>query len=811
MPDLAAAQEAAVEDALARLDLETKVAMLSGQDVWSLPAVPGIGLASIVMSDGPVGVRGTQWSASDPSVALPSPTALAATWDPDLARRAGRLLGQEARRKGVHVLLAPTVNLHRSPLGGRHFECYSEDPLLTAEIGAGYVTGVQEQGVATTVKHFVANDFETERFTASAQVSDRALRELYLAPFEAIVRGAGAWGVMSAYNRVNGVSMTNNGPLQLGVLKGEWEFSGFIVSDWLAARDTVAAAVGGLDVAMPAAGSPWGAKLVAAVLDGTVPADVVDEQVRRVLRLAARVGALAGAPESVPAASRPPAVDGASLAREIAARSVVLAANPGAILPLDPASLRSVAVIGALARDARVLGGGSATVFPEHVVSPLEGLSAALPESVRLCYAFGADPRTGKLAPARAPLWSGLRATFRDASGAELYRTELGSGRARWMDMPPGVDAVAIATVQVAGTLTADADGEHLLGIRGIGSFVLAAGDDTLFDGDVRPDSDDPAMLFLAPPEHRVGYWLGAGQSVEVSLTQRVRLSPEFAIVALALGHGAPMATPDELLAEAEDAARACDVAIVVVGTTEEVESEGFDRSSLALPGRQDELVFRVAAANPRTIVVVNAGSPVELPWAEQVAAVLLAWFPGQEAGHAVADVLLGAAEPGGRLPTTWPVAASDCPVQSVTPKAGVLAYDEGVFIGYRGWERGIVSPRYAFGHGLGYTSWEYTDLTAGAGQVSVTIRNTGSRRGREVVQVYAGPATPDSGRPRRWLAGFGAATAEPGQSATVTVALPERTWQIWAEGWTTRGGAYTIEAAHSLSDVRLSTTVTIG
>jgi beta-glucosidase len=809
--ELTAAREAAVEDALARLDLETKVSILSGQDVWSLPAVPGIGLASIVMSDGPVGVRGTQWSASDPSIALPSPTALAATWDPELARQAGRLLGQEARRKGVHVLLAPTVNLHRSPLGGRHFECYSEDPLLTGAIGAGYVTGVQEQGVATTVKHFVANDFETERFTASVQVSDRALRELYLAPFEMIVRAAGAWGVMSAYNSVNGVSMTSNGPLQLGVLKGEWGFDGFIVSDWLAARDTVGAANGGLDVAMPAAGSPWGARLVAAVKDGLVPAEVVDEQVRRVLRLAARVGALAGAPESVPPARRPAAIDGDSLARQIAARSFVLAANPGGSLPLDAAALNSVAVIGALAKDARVLGGGSATVFPAHVISPLQGLSEALPASVRLTYAFGADPRTGKLAPAKAPDWSGLRATFRDAAGASLYETGLDSGRARWMELPAGVDAEDVATVEVAGTLTADVTGEHLLGIRGIGRFVLTAGGQTLFDDEVRPESDDLAMVFLAPPEHRLELSLAAGQAVEVSLTQRVRLNREFALVALTLGYRAPTPTPEELLAAAEDAARTCDVAIVVVGTTEEVESEGFDRTSLALPGRQDELVFRVAAANPRTIVVVNAGSPVELPWADQVAAVLLAWFPGQEAGRALADVLLGAAEPGGRLPTTWPVAASDCPVLPVTPQDGRLAYDEGVFIGYRGWERGIVSPRYPFGHGLGYTNWEYSGLTADQAEASVTIRNTGSRPGREVVQVYAGPATPEPDRPRRWLAGFAAVTLGPGESATLTVPLPGRTWQTWAEGWTTRPGAYTIEAAHSVRDVRLTTTVAIG
>jgi beta-glucosidase len=810
MSELSTAQEKAVEEALGRLDLETKVSILSGQDFWSLPPVPEIGLASIVMSDGPVGVRGTTWSASDPSIALPSPTALAATWDPDLARHAGQLLGQEARRKGVHVLLAPTVNLHRSPLGGRHFEAYSEDPLLTGDIGAGYVAGVQDQGVATTVKHFVANDSETERFTASAAVSDRALRELYLAPFEAIVSKAGPWGVMSAYNAVNGVSMTNNAALQCGVLKGEWEFDGVIVSDWLAARHTAATANGGLDIAMPAMGSPWGKRLVAAVRDGSVPEEVVDEQVRRVLRLAARVGALAGAPESVPPAIRPAVIDGAALASQIAARSFVLAANAGGILPLDVAGLSSIALAGALAKDARVLGGGSATVFPAHIISPLAGLADALPKSVRLSYAIGADPRTGKLAAAAAPQWAGLRATFRDSAGGTVYETALATGTGRWLEMPAGVDPEGLASVEISGRLTAEIGGVHQLGIRGLGQFILTAGGQTLFDGVVQPDSDDIAMIFLAPPEQRTVLTLGAGESIAVSLTQRVSLVRDFAAVSLSLGYGAPMAAANDLLAEAEEMARAADVAVVVVGTTDEVESEGFDRTTLALPGRQDELVRRVAAANPQTVVVVNAGSPVELPWADDVAAVLLAWFPGQEAGRALADVLLGRTEPGGRLPTTWPVAEADCPVLSTTPADGVLAYDEGVFIGYRAWDRSPVPPRYAFGHGLGYTSWAYEQLSADSAEAQVTVRNTGTRPGREVIQVYAGPSVADDGRPRRWLAGFASLTADPGEARTVTIELPERTWQVWADGWQTATGDYVIEAAHSLDDVRLTTTVTV-
>ncbi len=809
MTDRAAEQEAAVEDALGRLDLETKIAILSGQDMWSLPAVPEIGLASLLMSDGPIGVRGTRWTADDPSVALPSPTALAATWDVELARQVGRLLGQEARRKGVHVLLAPTVNLHRSPLGGRHFEAYSEDPLLTGEIGAAYVAGVQDEGVGTTVKHFVANDYETERFTASTAVSARALRELYLWPFETIIREAPAWGVMSAYNAVNGVTMTEHAELQLGVLKDEWGFDGAVVSDWHAARTTAPSANGGLDIVMPAMGSPWGDSLVAAVRDGSVPMEVIDDHVRRVLRLAARTGALAGAPESVPPAERPAPIDGEALARHVAARSFVLAANPDGALPMDASALSSVAVIGALAKDARVLGGGSARVYPAHIVSPLDGLASALPGSVQLTYAVGADPRT-RLEPASAPLWSELLAEFADASGAALHETVMSNGAGQWMELPAGLDRAAVATVRISGLLKAAADGDHRLGIRGIGRFTLTAGADTIFDGVVEPDSDDLGALFLKPPQLQLALPLKAGEVAEVSLTHHVSPGGRFAGVLFALCYGPPLAKAEDLLAEAEAVAAASDVAVVVVGTTDEVESEGFDRTTLALPGRQDELVRRVAAVNPNTVVVVNAGSPVELPWADDVAAVLLAWFPGQEAGHAVADVLLGRAEPGGRLPTTWPAVQADCPVLSVTPVDGVLGYDEDVFVGYRAWDRAGTTPRYAFGHGLGYTSWVYEAITVTGREVTVRVRNTGPRPGREVVQLYASPAGPRGDRPARWLAGFASLSADPGQSATATVELPERVFQIWDSGWRTVRGEYVIEACHSLTDRRLAATLEV-
>jgi beta-glucosidase len=811
--------EAEIERALAQLDLETKVRLLSGQDMWTLPEVPGIGLASLVTSDGPIGVRGTAWAPDDPSVALPSPTALAATWDPGLARTAGHVLGQEARRKGVHVLLAPTVNLHRTPLGGRHFECYSEDPLLTAEIAVGYVAGVQEQGVGACVKHFVANDFETDRMTVDVRVGERALRELYLVPFERLA--AAAWSVMSAYNGVNGHTMTENGPLQNGVLKDEWGFDGPVISDWTAARSTAPAALGGLDVVMPALGDPWGDRLVEAVRAGEVPEEVVDDKIRRVLRLAARVGAWKGVDPAVRPDDLPAALDGAAVAREVAARSFVLARNTGDALPLAADALRRVAVLGALAVDARVQGGGSAHVFPERVVSPLDGLTAALP-GARVEYAIGADPRP-RLPTAAGPRWGdGFTAVLRDADGATLFRTALDTGTVRWMGaLPSGVDQSTLASIELSGTLTPTTGGTHQLAINGSGVFALTVGGRTLFEGPAFPEDADPATVFLHPADTRVAVELTAGEPVPVTLTQQI-VAPELAgFVAFALGHAEPTAGADELIEQAVGLATDADVAIVVVGTTEDVESEGFDRESLALPGRQDELVARVASANPRTVVVVNAGSPVLMPWADDVAAILLTWFPGQEAGHALADVLLGAAEPGGRLPTTWPRRAEDSPVLAVTPRDGAVGYDEDVFIGYRAWQRSGATPLFPFGHGSGYTTWAYESLSVagsgGLGSVEVTVRNTGGRRGREVVQVYAGLAEPGAAgsgeveRPARVLAGFASVEADAGEAVTVRVPLWPRAAQVWddgARGWRTVPGPYLVEAGRSVADLPLSTTL---
>ncbi|MFG2222061.1 beta-glucosidase [Streptomyces sp. NPDC048644] len=825
-----AVHHAAVETALAALDLDTKAGLLSGQDAWTLPAIPEIGLRSLVMSDGPVGVRGQEWSAADPSIALPSPTALAATWDPQLARTAGHLLAQEARRKGVHVLLAPTVNLHRSPLGGRHFECYSEDPHLTGVIGAGYVRGVQEGGVGTTVKHFVGNDAETDRLTVDNRIAPRPLHELYLAPFEHIVENARPWGIMTAYNQVNGATMTEHHHLVNEVLRGRWGFDGVNVSDWTAARDTVRALNGGLDVAMPGPRTVFGDRLAAAVRAGEVTESAVDAAVRRVLLLAARTGCLEGVQAAVDPARVPQGIDGRAVAREIARSSFVLLRNePVAdgrpVLPADPAALRTVAVIGAAARDARVLGGGSATVFPEAVVAPLEGLRAALPEGVALRYAVGAEPRT-RVPHARTGF--ALRTRYLAADDRVLAETPQSDGKVQLIgSYPEGVGRAELAAVELTGTFTPQVTGRHVLAVSGTGALRLTVAGQVHFDAHCAPDGSDPFEAFMHPAEQRVEVPLTAGEQVDVTLRfvpRSLGLGDDMDALNFALGHAEPQQAPDAEIEEAVRAAAGADLAVVVVATTEEVESEGFDRADLRLPGRQDELVARVAAANPRTVVVVNSGSPVELPWREQVPAVLLSWFPGQEAGAALADVLLGAAEPGGRLPTTWPARLEDAPVTRVTPDDGQLDYTEGLFIGYRAWERAAAAPAYPFGHGLGYTDWEYESLDTTPDSVRVRLRNTGQRAGREVVQIYLAPvdggpagAAPTGGEtagPARWLAGFAAVRAAPGESVEAEIALPRRMFEIWDETAGARrliAGDYTVEAAHSVADRRLTAEITVG
>jgi beta-glucosidase len=773
----------------AALSLEDKVRLLSGETAWQTFGVPAIGLRSIVVSDGPIGVRGTRWDERDTSLALPSPTALAATWDEALVERLGRVLAGEARRKHVDVLLAPTLNLHRSPLGGRHFECFSEDPVLTARTGAAYIRGVQSGGVAATAKHYVANDSETERMTLDARVDEVALREVYLAPFEAAVR-AGAWVVMSAYNGVNGHRMSES-PLLAEPLKGEWGFDGVVVSDWGAVRSVGESANAPQDLAMPGPHTPWATGLLAAVRAGDVPLAIIDDKIRRLLRLAARVGALEGFPTA--AAEPAPQADPRALLREAVAASTVLLRNDGATLPLE--GFTSVAVLGPSAAAARIQGGGSAGVFPESVISPLDGIREALRGRAEVRHAPGAriDDRPTPIlqADGRDPVTGepGTRVRVL-AGGTELYTERRLTGRI----LEPG-EATEDATVEVSTRFTPPVSGAWRIGVAGWGHLTLAVDGATVLDEDVPLDTDDPAVIHLAPAYRFATLDLTAGEPVDLAAT-RIPVPGSGQVIVLAADP--PTLDAAAELAAAVDLARTSDVAIVVVGTTDEIESEGFDRVTLDLPGNQDTLVRAVAAANLRTVVVVNSGGPVAMPWRDEVPAVLLSWFPGQEAGDGLADVLFGAVEPGGRLPTTWPADQQDLPVHDTRPVDGVLSYVEGAEIGYRAWLRAGGKPAYWFGHGLGYTTWEYGPVTVDGGRVCVAVRNTGDRPGREVVQVYVSSAD----RPTARLAGYTAVKAAPGEKVEATIELPDRAFERWtAGGWQREQGPYTIRVGVPGSD----------
>ncbi|MBT8226313.1 MAG: glycosyl hydrolase [Dactylosporangium sp.] len=801
---------------LRRLSLQQKVRLLTGADAWSTHPEPAIGLRRIVVSDGPAGVRGETFDERDPSLSLPSATALGATWDVDLAGRYGAVLADEARRQGVDVVLGPTINLHRSPLGGRHFEAFSEDPLLTAHLAAAYVQGLQERGIGATVKHYVANDAENERLTVDNVVAERPLRELYLAAFEKAIVDSRAWLVMSAYNAVNGPTMTEN-PLLRTPLSSEWGFDGVVVSDWMAVRSTEASANAAQDLAMPGPDSPWGAALVEAVEAGRVPVAAIDEKVLRLLRLAARIGALDGVPAAV--TDPPEPLDGAALAREIAVAGMVLVRNTDAVLPLNATALRGVGVFGHSAEVARFQGGGSATVFPERIVSPLDGLRQALRPAVDVRYVMGAQVSSGILPLPRAAITNpvtgepGTRVRFLDATGGELSVEDRLAADLLWVfnGIPDGTVTIEVSTVYRPETT-----GTERLGACGAGPLRLSI-DGTERITTVLTDERDPfGGPQSAQPCATIDVAVTAGVAVELVLSVSPPLGGSFLFATITLGTEAVVDEEAEL-ARAADVARDCDVAVVVVGTSASIESEGFDRTTLALPGRQDDLVRAVAAANPRTVVVVNSGSPVLMPWRDEVAAVLLGWFGGQEFGAALAEVLLGTAEPGGRLPTTWPAEEADIPVLNTTPAEDRLVYDEGLHLGYRAWLRAIPRPAYPFGHGLGYTTWQLRRArvpeSVDVGQpvpVTVTVANTGTRAGKHVVQVYLAREASAVERPVRWLAGFAPVTVDPGRELETTILVDPRAFAHYQDGWQTEPGAFTVLVGASVDDLPLATTVTL-
>ncbi|MGB5757835.1 MAG: glycoside hydrolase family 3 C-terminal domain-containing protein [Acidimicrobiales bacterium] len=827
--DLPLHSSVAARRLVAKLSVEEKVLLLSGSDVWRTAPIERLGLPAIKVSDGPNGVRGDS-STGARAVCLPASIALGASFDVELVAELGRLLGRETERKGAHILLAPTINMARHPLGGRNFESFGEDPLLTSAMAVAYIGGVQDEGVGACAKHFVANDVEEARLTVSSQVDAQTLREVYLAPFEAAV-DAGVWSVMAAYPKLNGSHCTENHWLLTTVLRREWGFDGLVMSDWSATHHPTRSVAAGLDLEMPGPARALGPELLAAVQAGELPIAVLDERAATVVDLAIRADRLGQSEEperSVDLAEE------RELVRRAAADGMVLLRNEPAggdgepLLPFGPA-VASVAVIGPNAGVGVIQGGGSAQLIPHYSISPLEGITDAFaPTEVTFhqgCiadrYAPQVDPDRWTSNEAGAEV-SGLRLEVFDnleLEGQPVTTRTTGRIFAFHQGGNPAVPDSDRWSQRWTGRLAIDVGGRHRFG-------VLAVGRSRVFvDGALVADNwtdPQPGQAFFERASREVMGSIDLEPGTEVEIVVEWSRGDDPELVGLRFGHLPPV-DEEAMLADAVAAAAAADVVVVVVGLTAEWETESHDRIMFGLPGRQDELVRRVAAANPRTVVVINAGGPVDLPWLDEVPATLVAWYPGQEFGSALAQILLGERDPGGRLPVTFPRTMEETPTAGSIPGDGTkLVYEEGLLIGHRWYSRHGIEPRLPFGHGLSYTRFRFdraTVTTSGAtsersqhadATVTVPVANIGGRAGKCVVQVYLQPA--DRDRPRV-LAGFASATLAPGETRPVVVEVRHQALRAWdpvQDQWVGLAGSHRLQIGTSSATVDQELELTI-
>lgn len=769
----------------AQMTPQEKATFVAGVDMWHTGPIERLGIPALKVTDGPNGARGDGlMGTGTPTACIPSGAALGATWDVDLIEALGALLGEEARAKGSHVLLAPTINLHRSPKGGRNFECYSEDPLLSGKVAAAFIRGVQSQAVAVTAKHFVGNDSEFERNTIDAQIDERTLREVALLPFEIAVKEGGAWGIMTAYNRLNGTYCSEHEWLLKTVLRDEWGFDGFVVTDWFANGSSTGSARSQMTLEMPGPARFYGDALYDAMESGEVEESVVDALVDDLLTLLERTGALDGrGNEPEKPLDRP---EDRALNRRAAAAGSVLLRNDG-ILPLDPSTIGSVAVIGPNARNAKVMGGGSATVRAYHDTSPLDALEARHPD-LDVRFSLGADiDRT--VPPIARPLLDGTTTVeYRNGWEFDGEPDAIGhEGRTSLLAFGSPVDGIdgERYSARITATIIPEVDGPHVFTLTESGRATLRVGGDVVIDATAADIERGDAFFGFGSIEMSGEVELVAGEptTVEIDFTN------EGAILLSGVIVGARPLVERDLVGDAARLAAECDVALVVVGTNDDWETEGRDRDLWELPGGQPELIRAVAAANPRTIVVMNVGSPHSVDWIDDPAAVLSVGFGGQELGEAVVDMLMGELEPSGRAPTTIGARYEHFAAYPNYPgENSVVRYGEGVFCGHRWHDSLGIEPAVAFGSGLGYTTFEITGVPetaeyADGTSIEVMVTNTGGRRGSEVVQAYVEPPAGPVPRPARELKAFEKVTLDPGESTTVRLELDARAFAAFDPG----------------------------
>ena len=793
--------EERVNEYVSKMTLEEKVSLCHGGSAFGTKAIPRLGLPAYQMDDGPHGVRGP-----NTATYFPTGVSLASTWNPELVREMGESLGQETKKFGFSVILGPAVNMVRTPLGGRSFEYMSEDPFLAGSLAVPYIQGVQSQGVAACVKHYAANSQEIGRDSINSIIDEQTLHEIYLPAFKAAVQKGGVLTVMAAYNKVNGWWCSENDVLQNQILKRDWGFTGAIMSDWGAVHHTVPAANFGMDLEMPGSGPRdfLGDPLLAAVRSGQVKESTVDDKARRVVRA------------MFYATNKPFSklgVDGQKprrTARKIANESIVLLKNDRGILPLDSNSIKSIALIGPAVDAKHAGGGGSSAVYPPYEITPLQGIKQLVGPNVRVETAVGAEYGNDNIPPIPAANFTtgaepGLSAEYfsnTKLDGQPKKRIDK-SINFRWDDQGPIEDVARLNfSARWSGTLTAPKSGRYTLAVRSDDGSRLFVNGKLLVDnwGDHATETKSAQINFAAGEKVaiKVEYYQGAGEA-------NVRL-----------GWIVPGEDQDKLLAEAVELAKRSDVAILCVGTNHSWDTEGNDKPSFELMGKQAQLISAILAVNPRTVVVLSNGSPISLePWLANSHAVVESWYAGMEGGNALADILFGRVNPSGKLPVSFPKKLSDSPAHAngnYPGKDGQLRYDEGILIGYRYFDTKKIAPAFPFGHGLSYTKFEFSNLVdRGNGNYAVRVKNVGPVPGKEVVQVYVHAVNHAAKRPEKELKAFVKVDLNSNETKTTAFNLDRSAFAYWnakTHEWTVDAGTYEVLVGSSSRDIRQRLTI---
>jgi len=794
--------ERRVEALLGNMTLEEKITLIGGINDFYTRAIPRLGLPALRMSDGPMGVHDY-----GETTAYPAGIALAATWDTDLARRVGISMGHDARARGVHFILAPGMNIYRAPMNGRNFEYFGEDPYLASRMAVPLIEGIQSQDVIATAKHFIANNMEYGRMDHSSDVDERTLREIYLPAFEASVKEAKVGALMDAYNLVNGTHMTQNGFLNNTVAKKEWGFDGILMSDWEATHDGTAAANNGLDLEMPSPAFMNAKTLLPAIQRGEVTVATIDDKVRRILRKAIEFGFYdrEQMDVTIPSYSQ----QGREIALEEARSGIVLLKNENGLLPLDRKRFKTIAVLGPDAYPAVPGGGGSSQTKPFSSVSYLEGISDYLGKDVRVLY-MAETPALDEIV-AHTLFQSSLEGP-RGLKG-EYFDNEQLLGEPALKRTDEKIDFH-----WGAGSYRDDGPVDHF-SVRWTGYFLPAAEDDFKF----YVSADDGVRLYL-DDVLVIDDWKTHGETLDtytahlgVGKSHKIRLE-YFESTGTATARFGIAATTQPIGEATKALAAKVDVVVLCMGFEPNTEGEGSDRT-FRLPGGQDAFIEQVASLNKNVIVVLTAGGNVDMTrWIEKVPALLHAWYPGQEGGTALAQVLFGEHSPSGKLPASFERRWEDNPTfKSYYPQKGDkhVEYTEGIFVGYRHFDRSPVKPLFPFGYGLSYTRFEYSDLKIapeppGAKElvrVSFQIKNAGPREGAEVAELYVGDSHASVPRPTKELKGFAKVSLQSGETKHVTLSLDRRAFSffdITRHDWHAEPGDFAILIGSSSADIRL-------